>query len=98
TWHGSDPCGRCSRPCFEPPARHRGPALLERSVRPVRPASFATRALGVLTIPVITVPAIAGGAEAATAPAVPKPPTKTLPSALDIAPPYIGQKLCDPTA
>ena len=56
--------------------------------------SFAARALGAITIPVITVP-LAAAAEAAT---VPKPPTKALPSALDIAPPYQGQKVCEPTA
>ncbi len=56
--------------------------------------SFAVRALGALTVPVITLPLV-GSAQAAS---VPKPPTKALPSALDIAPPYQGQKLCDPTA
>ena len=56
--------------------------------------SFAVRALGALSIPVITVP-LAAAADAA---AVPKPPTKSLPTALDIAPPYQGQKVCEPTA
>jgi peptidoglycan hydrolase-like protein with peptidoglycan-binding domain len=53
------------------------------------------RALGVITIPALTVPLAAAGADAAT---VPKPPTKALPSALDVAPPYQAQRLCDPTA
>lgn len=53
------------------------------------------RALGVITIPALTVPLAAAGADAAT---VPKPPTKSLPSALDVAPPYQAQRLCDPTA
>ncbi|SES43308.1 Peptidoglycan-binding (PGRP) domain of peptidoglycan hydrolases-containing protein [Pedococcus cremeus] len=57
--------------------------------------SFATRAFGVLSVPVLGVPLVAGAAQATT---VPRPPTKALPSALDIAPPYNGQKVCDPHA
>ena len=53
------------------------------------------RALGVITIPALTVPLAAAGADAAT---LPKPPTKSLPSALDVASPYQAQRLCDPTA
>jgi peptidoglycan hydrolase-like protein with peptidoglycan-binding domain len=54
------------------------------------------RAVGVLAVPVVTVPAGMAGAHAATS--VPKPPSKSLPSALDVAPPYQGQQLCDPHA
>jgi peptidoglycan hydrolase-like protein with peptidoglycan-binding domain len=57
--------------------------------------SFATRAFGALSVPVLGVPLVAGAAQATT---VPKPPTKSLPSTLDIAPPYNGQKVCDPHA
>ncbi len=57
--------------------------------------SFATRAFGALSVPVLGMPLVAGAAQATT---VPKPPTKSLPSALDIAPPYNGQKICDPHA
>ena len=57
--------------------------------------SFAARAFGALSIPVLGVPLVAGGAQAVT---VPKPPSKSLPSALDVAPPYQGQKICDPNA
>ncbi|KRE57122.1 peptidoglycan-binding protein [Phycicoccus sp. Soil748] len=57
--------------------------------------SRATRALGVLSIPVLTVPLAAAGAQAAT---LPKPPSKALPSALDVASPYQAQRLCDPVA
>ena len=57
--------------------------------------SFAARAFGALSIPVLGVPLVAGGAQAAS---LPKPPTKSLPAALDIAPPYNGQKVCDPHA
>jgi peptidoglycan hydrolase-like protein with peptidoglycan-binding domain len=56
------------------------------------------RAIGVVTIPVLTVPiavAMAGPAQATT---LPKPPTKTLPSALDVASPYEPQSICDPVA
>ena len=57
--------------------------------------SRVARALGVLTIPVLAVPVVVGGqAQAVT---VPKPPSKTLPSALDVASPYQAQRLCDPT-
>ena len=57
--------------------------------------SRVVRALGVLAIPVLTVPVGLATADAATAPT---PPTKVLPSALDIAPPYQAQRLCDPHA
>ncbi|TPG19211.1 peptidoglycan-binding domain-containing protein [Pedococcus bigeumensis] len=57
--------------------------------------SRVVRAFGVLAIPVLTVPVGMATADAAT---LPKPPTKTLPSALDIAPPYQAQRLCDPHA
>jgi peptidoglycan hydrolase-like protein with peptidoglycan-binding domain len=57
--------------------------------------SRVVRALGVLAIPVLTVPV---GAATAAAGTVPKPPTKALPSALDIASPYQAQRLCDPNA
>ncbi len=58
--------------------------------------SRVARALGVLTIPVVVIPASFGGqAQAVT---VPKPPSRALPSALDVASPYQAQRLCDPTA
>jgi len=57
--------------------------------------SRAARALGVLSIPVLTVPLAAASAQAAT---VPRPPSKALPSALDVASPYQAQRLCDPVA
>ena len=57
--------------------------------------SFAVRALGALSIPALGVPLAATGALAAP---VPKPPAKSLPSALDAAPPYQGQRVCDPNA
>jgi len=57
--------------------------------------SFATRAFGALSVPVLGMPLVAGAAQATT---VPKPPSKSLPSALDVAPPYNGQKICDPHA
>jgi peptidoglycan hydrolase-like protein with peptidoglycan-binding domain len=57
--------------------------------------SFAVRALGALSIPVLGVPLAATGAVAAPPP---KPPAKSLPSALDAAPPYQGQRVCDPNA
>ena len=57
--------------------------------------SRVVRAFGVLAIPVLTVPVGMATADAAT---LPKPPTKTLPSALDVAPPYQAQRLCDPQA
>jgi len=53
------------------------------------------RAVGVLAVPVVTVPAAMATAQAAS---VPRPPSKSLPSALDVAPPYQGQTLCDPVA
>ena len=56
--------------------------------------TFAARALGALSIPVLTVPLFAATADAAT---IPKPPTKQLPSGLDVAPPYEPQRICDPT-
>jgi peptidoglycan hydrolase-like protein with peptidoglycan-binding domain len=52
------------------------------------------RAVGVLSIPVITMPLFAATAQAA---GIPAPPTKKLPSALDVAPPYEPQRICDPT-
>lgn len=55
--------------------------------------SVASRLVAVLAAPLITVP-LAAGAQAVT---VPRPPTKSLPIGLDIAPPYIGQRICDPT-
>ncbi len=57
--------------------------------------SRAARALGVLSIPVLTVPFVGAGAQAAT---LPRPPSKSLPSALDLASPYQAQRLCDPVA
>ncbi|SDP28359.1 Peptidoglycan-binding (PGRP) domain of peptidoglycan hydrolases-containing protein [Pedococcus dokdonensis] len=57
--------------------------------------SRAVRAFGVLAIPVLTVPVGMATADAAT---LPKPPTKTLPSGLDVASPYQAQRLCDPNA
>ncbi|KQU69396.1 hypothetical protein ASD62_16270 [Phycicoccus sp. Root563] len=57
--------------------------------------SRAVRALGVLSIPVLTVPLAMADAQAAS---VPKPPSKALPSALDLASPYQAQRLCDPVA
>lgn len=57
--------------------------------------SFATRAFGALSVPVLGMPLVAGAAQAVP---VPKPPTRSLPSALDIAPPYNGQRICDPHA
>jgi peptidoglycan hydrolase-like protein with peptidoglycan-binding domain len=63
--------------------------------------SRVVRAFGALAIPVLTVPvglvtgATVGTAATAT---LPKPPSKALPSALDIAPPYQAQRLCDPHA
>lgn len=63
--------------------------------------SRVVRALGVLAIPVLTVPVGAATADAATSVTsvtTPKPPTKVLPPALDIASPYQAQRLCDPNA
>ena len=57
--------------------------------------SFAARAFGALSVPVLGLPLVAVGAQAATPP---RPPSKSLPSALDIAPAYQGQKVCDPNA
>lgn len=57
--------------------------------------SRVVRAFGVLAIPVLTVPVAMSSADAAT---LPKPPTKSLPSALDVASPYQAQRLCDPQA
>lgn len=57
--------------------------------------SRVVRAFGVLAIPVLTVPVGMASAQAAT---LPKPPTKALPSALDVASPYQAQRLCDPQA
>jgi peptidoglycan hydrolase-like protein with peptidoglycan-binding domain len=57
--------------------------------------SRVVRAFGVLAIPVLTVPVGMATADAAT---LPKPPTKALPSALDVASPYQAQRLCDPQA
>ena len=57
--------------------------------------SRVVRAFGVLAIPVLTVPVGMASADAAT---LPKPPTKALPSALDVASPYQAQRLCDPQA
>jgi peptidoglycan hydrolase-like protein with peptidoglycan-binding domain len=54
------------------------------------------RTLGVLSIPALAMPAQA--AMAATTPSVPKPPSKSLPAALDVAPPYQAQRICDPVA
>lgn len=53
------------------------------------------RAVGVVAIPTLGIPLGMGSAHAVT---VPKPPSKSLPSALDIAEPYVGQSTCDPTA
>jgi peptidoglycan hydrolase-like protein with peptidoglycan-binding domain len=58
--------------------------------------SFASRALGVLTIPAIALPLGMTTASTAHAGTV-APPSKKLPSGLDVAPPYQGQKVCDPT-
>ena len=57
--------------------------------------SRAARALGVLSIPVLTVPFVVSNAQAAS---LPKPPSKSLPSGLDLASPYQAQRLCDPVA
>ena len=57
--------------------------------------SFVVRTVGVLSIPLMTVPLFAATAQAA---GIPAPPSKKLPSALDIAPPYEPQRTCDPTA
>jgi peptidoglycan hydrolase-like protein with peptidoglycan-binding domain len=58
--------------------------------------SHLVRALGVITIPALTIPmTLAGNADAVT---LPKPPSKALPSALDVASPYEPQRLCDPVA
>jgi peptidoglycan hydrolase-like protein with peptidoglycan-binding domain len=53
------------------------------------------RAVGIIAIPVVSLPLGMAAAEAAT---VPKPPSKTLPAALDIASPYQPQTTCDPVA
>ncbi|MGN6751187.1 MAG: peptidoglycan-binding protein [Intrasporangium sp.] len=54
------------------------------------------RRLGaVLVIPTLGIPLTAARADAYTPPS---PPTKQLPSALDVAVPYQGQTLCDPVA
>jgi peptidoglycan hydrolase-like protein with peptidoglycan-binding domain len=60
--------------------------------------SRVVRAFGILAIPVITVPVGAAAASAASAATAPKPPTKILPAALDVAAPYQAQRLCDPNA
>lgn len=57
--------------------------------------SVVVRAVGALSIPLLGVPLAASGAVAAPPP---KPPAKSLPSALDVAPPYQGQRVCDPHA
>ena len=57
--------------------------------------SRVVRAVGALSIPMITVPIFAVTAQAAT---VPAPPSKKLPSALDVASPYEPQRVCDPIA
>jgi peptidoglycan hydrolase-like protein with peptidoglycan-binding domain len=56
--------------------------------------SLVVRAVGVLSIPMITVPLFAATAQAV---GIPAPPTKSLPSALDLASPYEAQRTCDPT-
>ncbi|MGA8979331.1 MAG: peptidoglycan-binding protein [Pedococcus sp.] len=48
-----------------------------------------------MSIPVLTMPFVISSAQAA---GVPKPPTRSLPSALDLASPYQAQRLCDPVA
>jgi peptidoglycan hydrolase-like protein with peptidoglycan-binding domain len=53
------------------------------------------RAVGVLAIPAVSLPLGMSAAEAVT---VPKPPSKSLPSALDVASPYQAQTTCDPAA
>jgi peptidoglycan hydrolase-like protein with peptidoglycan-binding domain len=64
-------------------------------------ASYAVRAIGAVTIPAVTLP-LAAASVSAAAPAatvkIPPPPTKSLPAALDLAEPYVGQTTCDPTA
>jgi len=57
--------------------------------------SVVVRAVGVLSIPMISAPLFAATAQAA---GIPAPPTKALPSALDVASPYEPQRTCDPTA
>ena len=56
--------------------------------------SLVVRAVGALSIPLITVPVFAASAQAA---GIPAPPSKQLPSALDVASPYEPQRICDPT-
>lgn len=58
--------------------------------------SHLVRALGVITIPALTIPmSLAASADAVT---LPKPPSKALPSDLDVASPYEPQRICDPVA
>jgi peptidoglycan hydrolase-like protein with peptidoglycan-binding domain len=58
--------------------------------------SLVVRAVGALSISVITAPLFS--ATAAQAAGIPAPPTKKLPSALDVAPPYEPQRICDPAS
>ncbi|GAB3434284.1 hypothetical protein GCM10027517_02180 [Phycicoccus ginsengisoli] len=60
-------------------------------------ASYAVRAIGVVTLPAIALPLAAASASAAGA-RIPAPPSKSLPSGLDLAEPYVGQSTCDPVA
>jgi peptidoglycan hydrolase-like protein with peptidoglycan-binding domain len=53
------------------------------------------RAVGVVAIPAVSLPLGVTSAQAVT---LPKPPSKSLPSALDVASPYQAQAICDPTA
>ncbi|QGN56670.1 peptidoglycan-binding protein [Nostocoides sp. HKS02] len=57
--------------------------------------SHLVRALGVITIPALTIPMSLASADAAT---LPPPPSKSLPSGLDVASPYEAQRICDPVA
>ena len=67
-----------------------------RALRKRDPMAAPRRMLGLaLVIPTVAMPAGAGAARAAT---VPAPPTRTLPSALDVYVPYQGQTICDPVA
>ena len=65
-------------------------------------ASYAVRAIGAVTIPAVALPLAAASVSAAAVPAatvkIPPPPTKSLPAALDLAEPYVGQTTCDPAA
>lgn len=88
-------------PLTRPFPHHRCPLSFRRRPTPRWPpapwrvpVSRTLRTFGILTIPVVGVPLVAAPAHAV----VPKPPTKALPAALDVASPYQAQRLCDPQA